>query len=61
VHLERVGEGFAITRIELNTEASVPGIDDAAFQAQAEAAKAGCPVTKALAGSAIALTARLLP
>src|SRR5437660_12166872 len=32
VHLEKVGEGFGITRIELETEAEVPGIDDATFQ-----------------------------
>jgi lipoyl-dependent peroxiredoxin len=50
VHLEKVPEGFAIKRIVLRTRASVPGIDDAAFQEAAEAAKAGCPVSQALAG-----------
>ncbi|TMQ57585.1 MAG: OsmC family protein [Candidatus Eisenbacteria bacterium] len=60
VHLEREGAGFAITKIELATEASVPGIDEAAFRTHAETAKAGCPVSKAFAGSAITLTARLL-
>ena len=49
VHLEKVGEGFAITKIELVMEAQVPGIDDATFQSNAEAAKKGCPVSKALA------------
>ena len=34
---------------ELDTEAVVPGIDDAAFQKEAQAAKAGCPVSQALA------------
>lgn len=60
VHLEKVGEGFEITTIELQTEAEIPGIDEAAFQQQAEAAKAGCPVSKALAGPQIKLNARLL-
>src|SRR5260370_15393511 len=35
VHLEKVGEGFKITRIELHTEAEVPGIEAAAFQEEA--------------------------
>jgi lipoyl-dependent peroxiredoxin len=61
VHIEKVGEGFKITKIELNTEAKVPGIDNATFQEKAEAAKQGCPVSQALAGvSEIILTARLV-
>jgi osmotically inducible protein OsmC len=60
VHLERQGEGFAITRIELETEGHVPGLDAAGFQAQAEAAKKNCPVSRALAGPAISLTATLV-
>lgn len=60
VHLEKVGEGFGITRIELNTEAQIPGIEDATFQKHAEDAKKGCPVSKALAGVQISLTAKLV-
>ena len=60
VHLGKVGESFAITKIELSTEGRVPGIDAAAFQTHAEAAKKGCPVSKALAAVEITLTARLL-
>ena len=56
VHL---GEGPAITLIELDTVAEVPGLSDAQFQEQAEAAKKGCPVSKALAGPEIRLKARL--
>jgi lipoyl-dependent peroxiredoxin len=59
VHLDKQGEGFAITRIDLDTDAVVPGLDDAAFQGHADAAKKGCPVSKALAGVQIGLTARL--
>jgi osmotically inducible protein OsmC len=40
-----------ITRIELTTRGVVQGIDDAAFKAAAEAAKEGCPVSKALKGN----------
>lgn len=60
VHLEKVGEGFQITRIELQTEAQIPGIDDKTFQEQAETAKKNCPVSKALAGPQISLKARLV-
>jgi osmotically inducible protein OsmC len=37
----------------------VPGIDEAAFQQQAEGAKKNCPVSKALASVEITLNARL--
>jgi osmotically inducible protein OsmC len=43
------GGGYEINRIDLRTSATVPGIDRAAFDEQAQAAKAGCPVSKALA------------
>ena len=59
VHLEKVGDGFSITRIELDCEAEVPGIDNATFQDFANKAKEGCPVSKALAGTEITLNARL--
>jgi lipoyl-dependent peroxiredoxin len=59
VHLERTDSGPRISRIELTTTADVPGIDDAAFGEQAEAAKANCPVSQALAGVDIQLDARL--
>ena len=55
------GAGQKITTIELTVEAQVPGMDDAAFQEQAEKTKAGCPVSKALAAvPQINLHARLL-
>ena len=60
VHIDRVGEGFSITRIDLSTEGEVPGIDQAAFQEQAEAAKKNCPVARALAVEDIRLSAKLL-
>lgn len=60
VHLERVDGKQTITRIELDTEAEVPGIDDKTFLEFAEGAKAGCPVSRALAGVEITLNARLV-
>lgn len=60
VHLEMTEDGGpTITKIELHTEADVPGIDNETFQQHAEAAKAGCPVSKALAGPEITLHATL--
>lgn len=60
VKLEKVGDAFTITKIDLDTEAAIPGIDDAAFQKYALDAKQNCPVSKALAGTDIGLTARLI-
>ena len=59
VHLEKTDGGQAITRIELTTNATVPGIADDEFQKIAAEAKAGCPVSKALAGVEISLDASL--
>ena len=59
VHLETTDDGPAITRIDLHTEAGVPGLDEQAFQEHAEAAKQGCPVSKVLAGAEISLDATL--
>jgi len=61
VQLLKGEAGFAITRIELDSEARVPGIDEARFQEIADGAKKGCPVSKALAGTEITLNARLAP
>jgi lipoyl-dependent peroxiredoxin len=59
VHLNKSGDGFAITDIELQTEASVPGIDENAFREQAEMAKKGCPVSQLFQGATISLKAAL--
>jgi osmotically inducible protein OsmC len=52
--------GPTISLIELSTQAEVPGVSDAEFQEHAEAAKNGCPVSKALAGPEIRLHAELV-
>ena len=59
-HLEKVGEGFGITKMQLVTEATIPGIDNNKFQEIAGGAKANCPVSKALAGVEILLDAKLV-
>jgi osmotically inducible protein OsmC len=60
VHLDKVEGGFAITSIDLDCQARVPGIDNAKFQEQAQAAKKNCPVSKVLAATKINLNAKLL-
>ena len=50
VHLGASDAGPTITQIDLEVEGEVPGIDAAGFQAQAEGAKKGCVVSRALAG-----------
>lgn len=59
VKLDMLADGPKITTIELDNESEVPGIDAKAFQEQAEATKKGCPVSKALTGTQITLTAKL--
>ncbi|MGP4044548.1 OsmC family protein [Streptomyces sp. 2A115] len=51
------GEG--ITGIHLTVEGTVPGIDEQAFVAAAEDAKVNCPVSQALTGTTITLSAKL--
>ncbi len=61
VRFGRVGEGYAITRIDLRTEAVVPGVDKKLFLEKAEDAKRDCAVSKALAGvEEIGLEAKLV-
>jgi lipoyl-dependent peroxiredoxin len=59
VTLDRVESGFAITTIALTVRASVDGVDADAFAQAAQAAKEGCPVSKALTGTTITLDAAL--
>ena len=60
VRLEQIGEGrFGITAIELETVGQVPGVDQDTFTSLAEQAKATCPVSRALAGTELSVTATL--
>ncbi len=60
VSIEKVGEGFKITKIKLTCEASVPDVDPAKFQEIANATKTGCPVSGALSAVPIELEAKLV-
>jgi osmotically inducible protein OsmC len=60
VAIDKVGDGFKITTIDLDTEGIVPGIDEATFREKAEIAKKGCPVSMALTGVEIRLAAKLM-
>jgi osmotically inducible protein OsmC len=58
--IEKVGDGFRITRMRLEVRGEVPGLDDAGFRAAAQRAKDGCPVSQALQGNVpMELDARL--
>jgi osmotically inducible protein OsmC len=61
VTLDRGSDGLTITKVTLVVRGTVPGVGADAFQEAAQAAKAGCPVSKALAGNVeIALDAQLV-
>jgi osmotically inducible protein OsmC len=60
VHLEKLDVGFTIVRINLNTQAVVPGIDATQFAEIAEDAKKNCPISRALAVPEVNLDAKLL-
>ena len=49
--IDKVGDGFRITKMRLEVRGEVPGADQAAFAKAAEAAKDGCPVSQALKGN----------
>jgi osmotically inducible protein OsmC len=60
VHLRIVDELPTLAKIELDVEGTVPNLDEDAFRSYAEKAKAGCPISRALAGvPEITLNARL--
>ena len=51
VTFDKVGEAWTVTRSELEVVGTVPGLDEASFDAEAQAAKDGCPISRALAGN----------
>lgn len=51
VTFEKVGEAWTVTRSQLEVVGTVPGLDEAGFDAAARAAKEGCPISRALASS----------
>jgi osmotically inducible protein OsmC len=59
ISLEKVGEGFAITKSQLDLVAHVPGADKTKFDAAVKAAETGCPVSK-LFKTEISVNSRLV-
>ncbi len=57
--MEKLDAGFTITAIHLDVTARVPGAQADAFNAAAENAKRGCPISRLLAAAEITMTARL--
>jgi osmotically inducible protein OsmC len=60
IDMENSGSGWGFEKITLHLEANVPGIDADKFAELANAAKAGCPVSKALSAVPIELDAKLV-
>lgn len=58
ISLDKVGEGFSITKSHLDLVATIPGADKAKFDAAVKAAETGCPVSK-LFKAEISVTAKL--
>ncbi len=59
VTLEKVNDKMTVTKIHLTTVAKVPGCDAKTFEAKANDAKAGCPISRLLAAAQITLDAKL--
>jgi osmotically inducible protein OsmC len=60
VHLDKTDAGMTVTRIDLETQGDVPGVDEGTFQKIAEDAKANCPISRLLSpGAEITLSAKL--
>ena len=60
VSIEKEGAGWTVKSSALTLKAKIPGISEADFRKAAEAAKAGCPISRALAGATITLDAQLV-
>ena len=59
VHIDKLETGWTVTKIHLITKATVEGIDEQAFQEQAENAKKNCPISRALEAVEITMEASL--
>ncbi len=59
VHIEKLPEGFTITKIDIKTVGDVDGIDNDTFQKHAADTKGACPVSKALKSVEMTLEAKL--
>ncbi len=59
LNFDKTDAGFTVTSIHLDVTAKVPGADPAKFQAAAEAAEKGCPISRLLRAD-ITMTAKLI-
>lgn len=59
VHLDKVGEGFSITRIDLTTRGQVPGLSEDEFRKTAEQTGKTCIIARALGAVPISVSASL--
>lgn len=57
--MDKLEAGWTVTGIHLDVQAKVPGAEQAAFEAAADKAKAGCPISRLL-NAKISMTAKLL-
>ena len=60
VTIEKEGAGWTVKSSALTLKAKVPGMSEADFKKAAEAAKAGCPISRLLKGAEITLDAALV-
>lgn len=60
VHLTKDDSGLSISKIDLTTEAVVPGLDDETFQKMAQDTKDNCIVSRALSAVPMSVQATLL-
>lgn len=57
--LDKVGDGFEVTKIHLDVRARVPGASPEQFERAAQNAKEGCPISRLLRAAEITMDARL--
>lgn len=60
VTFDKVGDSWTVTRSQLEVVGTVPGMDEAAFDAAAQSARDGCPISRALAGNVELIVASTL-
>jgi osmotically inducible protein OsmC len=60
VHLNKVGDGFAIESIDLSVTGKITGVPEKEFKEVANATSQNCPVAKVLAGAKISIQAILV-
>jgi osmotically inducible protein OsmC len=57
VTFDKIGDSWTVVSSDLEVKGKIPGIDQEGFRVAAEAAKDGCPISRALRGN-VALTVK---